>query len=134
MFCCYLGYYQANVVYPPFYQPYPAVFSRPIMGQPIESHQRNICKNNNGEVVPCYKSFVENVDQSRIKPGMSNVFKSMNKRIQQIAKLPAFNRPVNPIFYSISQDTSDQSHYIEVTQGGVCPIEQYTIDCEFSPI
>ena len=78
------------------------------MGQPIESHQRNICKNNNGEVVPCHKSLVENMDQSRIKPGMSNVFKSMNEKIQQIAKLPAFKRPVNPIFYSISQDNEEK--------------------------
>ena len=78
------------------------------MGQPIESHQRNICKNYNGEVVPCYKSFVENVDKSRIKPGMSNVFKSMNEKIQKIAKLPAFKRPVNPIFYSISQDNEEK--------------------------
>ena len=77
------------------------------MEQPIESHQRNVCKNNNGEVVPCHKSFVENVDQSRITPGMSNVFKSMNEKIQQIAELPAFKRPVNPILYSISQDNEE---------------------------
>ena len=48
------------------------------------------------------------MDQSRIIPGMSNVFKSMNEKIQQIAKLPAFNRPVNPIFYSISQDNEEK--------------------------
>ena len=72
-FCCYLGHYRQYVAYPHLYQTYPASFERPIMGQPIESHQRNICKNNNGEVVPCHKSFVENVDQSRIKPGMSNI-------------------------------------------------------------
>ena len=59
------------------------------MDQQIESHQRNDCKNNNGEVVPCYKSNAEKVDQSRIKP--------------------AFKRPVNPLFYSISQDDKENS-------------------------
>ena len=54
------------------------------MEHQIESHQRNVCKNNIGEVVPCYKSFAEKVDQSRIKP----VFKS-------------------PLFYSISQDDEE---------------------------
>ena len=107
-FYCYLGHYQPYVVYTQFYQTYPAASERQIIEQTIESHQRNVCKNNNGEVVPCHKSFVENVDQSRITPGMSNVFKSMNEKIQQIAKLPAFNRPVNPIFYSISQDNEEK--------------------------
>ena len=76
------------------------------MGQPIESHQRNVCKNNNGEVVPCYKSFAEKVDQTRIKPVTSNVFKSIEK-IQETPKLPVFKRPVNPLFYSISQDNEE---------------------------
>ena len=107
-FRCYLGHYQPHVVYPQFYQTYPAAFERQIIEQTIESHQRNVCKNNNGEVVPCHKSFIENVDQSRITPGISNVFKSMNEKIQQIAKLPAFKRPVNPIFYSISQDNEEK--------------------------
>ena len=79
------------------------------MEQQIESHQRNVCKNNIGEVVPCYKIFAEKVDQSRIKPVMSNVFKSMNDKIQEIAKLPASKKPVNPIFYSISQDNEENS-------------------------
>ena len=79
------------------------------MEQQIESHQRNVCKNNIGEVVPCYKSFAEKVDQSRIKPVMSNVFKSVNEKIQEIAKLPALKNPVNPIFYSISQDNEENS-------------------------
>ena len=57
------------------------------MEQQIENHQRNVCKNNIGEVVPCYKSFAEKVDQSRIKP--------------------VFKRPVNPLFYSISQDNEE---------------------------
>ena len=74
------------------------------MEQPIESHQRNVCKNNIGEVVPCYKIFAEKVDQSRIEPVMSNVFKSINEKIQEIAK-----KPVNPIFYSISQDNEENS-------------------------
>ena len=78
------------------------------MEQPIESHQRNVCKNNIGEVVPCYKIFAEKVDQSRIEPVMSNVFKSINEKIQEIAKLPAFKKPVNPIFYSISQDNEEK--------------------------
>ena len=60
------------------------------MEHEIESHQRNVCKNNIGEVVPCYKSFAEKVDQSRIKPVMSK-------------------RPVNPLFYSISQDDEENS-------------------------
>ena len=107
-FRCYLGHYQPHVVYPQFYQTYPAAFERQIIEQTIESHQRNVCKNNNGEVVPCHKNFIENVDQSRITPGISNVFKSMNEKIQQIAKLPAFKRPVNPIFYSISQDNEEK--------------------------
>ena len=76
------------------------------MEQQIESHQRNVCKNNIGEVVPCYKIFAEKVDQSRIKPVMSNVFKSIEK-IQETAKLPVFKRPVNPLFYSISQDNEE---------------------------
>ena len=59
------------------------------MEQQIESRQRNVCKNNIGEVVPCYKSFAEKVDQSRIKP--------------------VFKRPVNPLFYSISQDDEENS-------------------------
>ena len=79
------------------------------MEQQIESHQRNVCKNNIGEVVPCYKSFAEKVDQSRIKPVMSNVFKSVNEKIQKIAKLPALKKPVKPIFYSISQDNEENS-------------------------
>ena len=78
------------------------------MEQPIESHQRNVCKNNIGEVVPCYKIFAEKVDQSRIEPVMSDVFKSINEKIQEIAKLPAFKKPVNPIFYSISQDNEEK--------------------------
>jgi len=103
-----LGYYQPHVVYPQFYQTYPAVFARPIMGQPIENHQRNICKNNNGQVVPCYKSFAENrdtekMDQSGIK-SVINLFKSMHEKIQENTKLSAFTRPVNPVFYSISED------------------------------
>ena len=108
-FCYYSGYYQPHLVYPQFYQTYPAVFARPIMGQPIESHQRNICKNNNGEVVPCYKSFVEKVDQSGIKPVISNVFKSISEKIQDVTKLPAFRRPVNPVFYSISENNEENS-------------------------
>ena len=79
------------------------------MEQPIESHQRNVCKNNIGEVVPCYKIFAEKVDQSRIEPVMSNVFKSINEKIQEIAKLPAFKKSVNPTFYSISQDNEENS-------------------------
>merc|ERR1712172_351454 len=102
-----LGYYQPYVVYPQFYQTFP--IPRPFMEQPIESHQKNDCKNNIGEVVPCYKIFAEKVDQSRIKPVMSNVFKSMNEKIQEIAKLPASKKPVNPIFYSISQDNEENS-------------------------
>ena len=78
------------------------------MEHQIESHQRNVCKNNIGEVVPCHKSFAEKVDQSRIKPVMSNVFKSVNEKIQEIAKLPALKKPVNPIFYSISQDNEEK--------------------------
>ena len=73
-FCHNLGYYQPHVAYPQFYQTHPAVFARPIMGRPIESHQRNICKNNNGQVVPCYK-----IDQSGIKP-VINLFKSMREK------------------------------------------------------
>ena len=59
------------------------------MEQQIESRQRNDCKNNIGEVVPCYKSFAEKVDQSRIKP--------------------VFKRPVNPLFYSLSQNDEENS-------------------------
>jgi len=83
-----LGYYQPYVVYPQFYQTFPNIrIPRPFMEHQIESHQRNVCKNNIGEVVPCYKSFAEKVDQSRIKP---------------VSK-----RPVNPLFYSISQDDEE---------------------------
>jgi len=102
-----LGYYQPYVVYPQFYQTFPNIrIPRPFMEHQIESHQRNVCKNNIGEVVPCYKIFAEKVDQSRIKPVMSNVFKSIEK-IQETAKLPVFKRPVNPLFYSISQDNEE---------------------------
>ena len=59
------------------------------MEQQIEGRQRNDCKNNIGEVVPCYKSFAEKVDQSRIKP--------------------VFKRPVNPLFYSLSQNDEENS-------------------------
>ena len=59
------------------------------MEQQIKSRQRNVCKNNIGEVVPCYKNLAEKVDQSRIKP--------------------VFKRPVNPLFYSISQDDKENS-------------------------
>jgi len=105
-----LGYYQPYVVYPQFYQTFPNIrIPRPFMEHEIESHQRNVCKNNIGEVVPCYKIFAEKVDQSRIEPVMSNVFKSINEKIQEIAKLPAFKKPVNPIFYSISQDNEENS-------------------------
>ena len=79
------------------------------MEQQIESHQKNDCKNNIGEVVPCYKIFAEKVDQSRIEPVISNVFKSKNEKIQEIATLPVFKKPVNPIFYSISQDKEENS-------------------------
>jgi len=105
-----LGYYQPYVVYPQFYQTFPNIrIPRPITEQQIESHQKNYCKNNIGEVVPCYKIFAEKLDQSRIEPVMSNVFKSINEKIQEIAKLPAFKKPVNPIFYSISQDNEENS-------------------------
>ena len=79
------------------------------MEHEIESHQRNVCKNNIGEVVPCYKIFAEKVDQSRIEPVMSKVFRSINEKIQEIPKLPAFKEPVNPISYSISQDNEENS-------------------------
>merc|ERR1712172_184196 len=79
------GYHQPHVVYPQFYKTFPNIrIPKPFMGQQIESRQTNDCKNNIGEVVPCYKSFAEKVDQSRIKP--------------------VFKRPNNPLFYSISQD------------------------------
>ena len=119
-----LGYYQPHVVYPQFYQTYPAVFARPIMGQPIESHQRNVCKNNNGQVVPCYKSFAEKVDQSGIKP-LINFFKSMREKIQENTKLSAFTRPVNPVFYSKS-DPSDS-----VKQ---CKFFSWKVDISYSSI
>ena len=102
-FCHNLGYYQPHVAYPQFYQTHPAVFARPIMGRPIESHQRNICKNNNGQVVPCYK-----MDQSGIKP-VINLFKSMGEKIQEDTELSAFTRPVNPVFYSISEGSYEPS-------------------------
>lgn len=79
------------------------------MEQQIERHQKNDCKNNIGDVVPCYKIFAEKVDQSRIEPVISNVFKSKNEKIQEIATLPVFKKPVNPIFYSISQDKEENS-------------------------
>jgi len=107
-----LGYYQPHVVYPQFYQTYPAVFARPIMEQPIESHQRNVCKNNNGQVVPCYKSFAEKVDQSGIKP-LINFFKSMREKIQENTKLSAFTRPVNPVFYSKSDPSDSVKQFLE---------------------
>jgi len=92
-----LGYYQPYVVYPQFYQTFPNIrIPRPFMEHEIESHQRNVCKNNIGEVVPCYKSFAEKVDQSRIKPVMSK-------------------RPVNPLFYSISQD-DEENFLVEFCQ------------------
>merc|ERR1712051_727541 len=79
------GYYQPHGLYPQFYQTFPNIrISKPFTEHEIESPQRNDCKNNIGEVVPCYKSFAEKVDQSRIKP--------------------VFKRPNNPLFYSISQD------------------------------
>ena len=78
------------------------------MGRPIESHQRNICKNNNGQVVPCYKSSAEKVDQSGIKP-VINLFKSMSEKIQENTELSAFTRPVNPVFYSISEGSDGPS-------------------------
>jgi hypothetical protein len=67
------------------------------MEQQIESRQRNDCKNNIGEVVPCYKSFPEKVDQSRIKP--------------------VFKRPNNPLFYSISQDDKALPSIEEIEKG-----------------
>jgi hypothetical protein len=91
------------VAYPQFYQTHPAVFARPIMGRPIESHQRNICKNNNAQVVPCYK-----MDQSGIKP-VINLFKSMREKIQENTEFSAFTRPVNPVFYSISEGSDGPS-------------------------
>ena len=57
----------------------------------MEQQIENVCKNDIGEVVPCYKIFAEKVDQSRIKPV---------KR----------ERPVNPLFYSISQD--DEENFV----------------------
>merc|ERR1711971_114692 len=90
------GYYQPHVVYPQFYQTFPNIrIPKPFMEQQIESRQRNVCKNNIGEIVPCYKNLAEKVDQSRIKP--------------------VFKRPVNPLFYSISQDDEENSlvKYIE---------------------
>merc|ERR1711971_79177 len=84
------GYYQPHVVYPQFYQTFPNIrIPKPFMEQQIESRQRNVCKNNIGEIVPCYKNLAEKVDQSRIKP--------------------VFKRPVNPLFYSISQDDEENS-------------------------
>jgi len=86
-----LGYYQPYVVYPQFYQTFPNIrIPRPFMEHQIESHQRNVCKNNIGEVVPCF------LDQSRIKPVMSK-------------------RPVNPLFYSISQD-DEENFLVEFCQ------------------
>merc|ERR1712051_265228 len=82
------GYYQPHVLYPQFYKTFPNIrIPKPFMGQQIESRQTNDCKNNIGEVVPCYKSFAEKMDQSRIKP--------------------VLKRPVNPLFYLISQDDEE---------------------------
>ena len=48
-------------------------------------------------------SLAEKVDQSGIK-SVINLFKSMHEKIQENTKLSAFTRPVNPVFYSISED------------------------------
>merc|ERR1719464_21360 len=98
------GYYQPHVLYPQFYQTFPNIrIPKPFMEQPIESGQRNDCKNNLGEVVPCHKSFAEKVDQSRIK---------------------TFKRPVNPLFYSISQDDEENSLVFNDTLPSIEDIEE----------
>ena len=48
-------------------------------------------------------SLAEKMDQSGIK-SVINLFKSMHEKIQENTKLSAFTRPVNPVFYSISED------------------------------
>ena len=48
------------------------------------------------------------MDQSGIKP-VINLFKSMGEKIQEDTELSAFTRPVNPVFYSISEGSDEPS-------------------------
>merc|ERR1712172_52116 len=54
------GYHQPHVLYPQFYQTFPSIrIPKPFMEEPIESRQRNDCKNNLGEVVPFTKALLK---------------------------------------------------------------------------